>query len=109
MSLSENRSHFSGTCVKSGLCHDCRFRHQTGATATALTHPAADEVCATDRVLGSLDGMGESQPLKPQIGRCRNALIAGSRRRFAHLFSPPPAGRAVMPKSMPSGFDPMGG
>src|SRR4029077_16316284 len=58
MSLSENRSHFSGTCVKSGLCHDCRFRHQTGAAATALTHPAADEVCATDRVLGRLDGMG---------------------------------------------------
>jgi hypothetical protein len=30
--------------------------------------------------------MGESQPLKPQIRRCRNALIAGPTRRFAHLF-----------------------
>jgi hypothetical protein len=33
--------------------------------------------------------MGESQPLKPQIRRCRNALIAGPTRRFAHLFSFP--------------------
>jgi hypothetical protein len=51
-------------------------------------HPAADEVRATDRVLGRLDGMGESQPLKPQIGRCRNALMARSTRPFARLFSP---------------------